>query len=387
MRHPTGGRWPEQAASSDQQEGGQPDDERAAGASHARKTPESGRRFPRCQNGRVTSTRATRVAASAAVRAVGAMTALALIPGRALAHGPTPPAPEWPAVLLAWTFDLLPLAGIVGGAVGYAWLVRRVAQRHPRNLVPRYRHWAWAGGLAAATLALLSPVETYSGTLLTVHMVQHLLLQMVAAPLFLVAAPVTLLLRAVGPRSRARILAVLHSWPVRAVMYPLVAWLVFAAVNWGVHLSPLYDAALEDEGLHVVEHVVMFGAALLFWFPVVGADPGPWRLPYPIRLFYLFLAMPQNSFLGVAILNAGEVLYPHYATVVRDWGPDPLVDQQAAGTLMWVWGDLTFLLAMLLVIVAWVREEERRNARREARDDAELARTEDATRPSRPAPL
>jgi cytochrome c oxidase assembly factor CtaG len=76
----------------------------------------------------------------------------------------------------------------------------------------------------------------------------------------------------------------------------------------------------------------------------------------------------------VAILNAADVLYPHYATLVRDWGPDPLTDQRAAGTLMWMWGDLTFLLAMLMVIVAWVRQEERRTAREEARQDADAAR-------------
>jgi putative copper resistance protein D len=315
-------------------------------------------------------------------RAVGlslAISALALagglgIPDVALAHGPAPPAPTWPDVLWAWTFNPLPLAGVAVAAVGYGWLVRRVARRHPRNPVPGYRHWAWGGGLAAVVLALLSPIETYSGALLTVHMLQHLLLQFVAAPLLLLAAPVTLLLRAVDQDTRRTLLAVLHSRLVRVITFPVLAWFLFAAVNWGWHFSELYDYALEVEWVHVLQHATLFGVALLFWFPVIGADPGPWRLPYPVRLFYLFLAMPQNSFLGVAIMNAGSVLYPHYATLTRDWGPDPLVDQQAAGTLMWVWGDLTFILAMLLVIVAWVRTEERRNARDEARADAEAAR-------------
>jgi cytochrome c oxidase assembly factor CtaG len=84
--------------------------------------------------------------------------------------------------------------------------------------------------------------------------------------------------------------------------------------------------------------------------------------------------MPQNSFLGVAIMNAADILYPHYASLERAWGPEPIVDQQAAGTLMWVWGDLVFLVAMLLVIVAWVTDEERRNAREEARADRERDR-------------
>jgi putative copper resistance protein D len=295
-------------------------------------------------------------------------------PSPALAHGAVPPMPRWPDTLLAWTIDPLPLLAVVGAALGYWWLVRRVERRHPRNPVPRIRHWAWMGGLTAVVAALLSPIETYSGALLTVHMVQHLLLQFVAAPLLLLAAPVTVLLRAVGPTMRRGLLVVLHSRLVRALTFPLLAWFLFAAVNWGWHLSDLYDMALEVESVHYLQHLTLFGAALLFWFPVVGADPGPWRLPHPMRLFYLFLAMPQNSFLGVAILNAAGVLYPHYATVVRDWGPSPLIDQQAGGTLMWVWGDLVFLLAMLAVIAAWVRQEERRNAREEARLDAEEAR-------------
>jgi cytochrome c oxidase assembly factor CtaG len=302
-----------------------------------------------------------------------ALLAACALPATTAAHGVVPPEPTWPDVLLAWTFEPLPTVGVLAAALGYWWLVRRVAARHPRNPVPRLRHWAWAGGLLAIVAALLSPIETYSGALLTVHMVQHLMLQFVATPLLLLAAPVTLVLRAVDQDTRRGLLMVLHSRVVKVLTFPILTWFLFAAVNWGWHFSDLYDYALEVDRVHYVQHLSLFGVALLFWFPVVGADPGPWRLPYPVRLFYLFLAMPQNSFLGVAIMNAADVLYPHYATLARDWGPDPLVDQQAAGTLMWVWGDLTFLLAMLLVIVAWVRQEERRTARDEARQDAEAA--------------
>ncbi len=311
----------------------------------------------------------------AVVGSAGLLVLAFAMPGTAWAHGPVPPAPTWPAVLFAWTFDALPTLGVVTAALGYWWLVRRVGRRHPRNPVPALRHWAWGGGLLAIVAALLSPIETYSGVLLTVHMVQHLLLQFVAAPLLLLAAPVTLVLRAADQDSRQRLLVILHSRLLKALTFPVLTWFLFAAVNWGWHFSDLYDYALEVDWVHYIQHLTLFGVALLFWFPVVGADPGPWRLPYPARLFYLFLAMPQNSFLGVAILNAADVLYPHYATLVRDWGPDPLTDQRAAGTLMWMWGDLTFLLAMLMVIVAWVRQEERRTAREEARQDADAARS------------
>ena len=203
-------------------------------------------------------------------------------------------------------------------------------------------------------------------------MLQHMLLELVAAPLLLLGAPATLALRAASPSVRRQLLAVLHSRAAAVISFPLLAWVLFAAVNWGWHFSTLYDQALENPWLHDVQHLTFLAAALLFWWPIVGADPSRWRLPYPVRLFYLFLAMPQNSFLGVALMSA-PVLYPHYATNVRDWGPSPLADQGMGGMLMWVGGDVVFLLAMGLVVAAWVRQEDRRTARLDARLDAEGA--------------
>ena len=102
-----------------------------------------------------------------------------------------------------------------------------------------------------------------------------------------------------------------------------------------------------------------------------------------MRLFYLFLAMPQNSFLGVALMSAPPSLYPHYVTNLRDWVPTPATDQGIGGMLMWVGGDVVFLLAMGLVVAAWVRAEDRRTAREDARRDAvEEARLSEARPPS-----
>jgi len=149
-------------------------------------------------------------------------------------------------------------------------------------------------------------------------------------------------------------------------------------VNWGWHFSVFYDQALESVPLHYFQHATFFGAALLFWWPAIGVDPSPWRLPHPVRLLYLFLAMPQNSFLGVALLSASTVLYPHYVTNVRDWGPTPLEDQQLGGMLMWVIGDLAFLAGMAVVVLLWMRHEERRTARLDARLAAERATRADS---------
>jgi len=195
------------------------------------------------------------------------------------------------------------------------------------------------------------------------------LLELVAAPLLLLGAPITLSLRAASTSVRPWLLGILQSRIVHVISFPLVAWLLFAGVNWGWHFSALYNVALENPALHYVQHASFLVAALLFWWPIVGLDPSPWRMAYPLRLFYLFLAMPQNSFLGVSLMSAGQALYPHYLAA-RSWGPSPLDDQNLGGTVMWVLGDMVFLVAMGLVVIAWARLEDRRTVRLDARLDA-----------------
>ena len=300
-----------------------------------------------------------------------ALVLLAAAPSAALAHGTDVPAPTFPGVLLAWRFDPLTILPLLAAGALYLWAVGRVNRSHPGNPHPAYRSALFVGGLAAIGVALASPIEAYEGSLFSVHMVQHMLLELVAAPLLLAGAPITLALRVSRPPMRRRLLWVLHSPVVRVISFPVLAWALFAAVNWGWHFSTLYDQALENQALHYFQHATFLGAALLFWWPAIGADPSPWRLPHPVRLFYLFLALPQNSFLGVALLSTGTVLYPHYLTNLRSWGPTPLDDQHLGGVIMWVIGDIAFLLGMAIVIAMWVRHEERRTARLDARLAAE----------------
>ncbi len=305
------------------------------------------------------------------VAAVGAAALSLAGAGLVLAHGDELPAPAFPGVLLDWSLDPLPLLGCILAALAYLWAERRTDRAHAGTPVPRYRRWLFFAGLAAILVALISPIDAYEGQLFSVHMVQHMLLEMVAAPLIVMAAPITLALRVASPRGRRWILVMLHSRLVRWIAFPLTTWLLFAAVNWGWHFSSLYDVALENDLVHYVEHLTMLGAGLLFWWPVISPDPMPWRMPHPVRILYLFLALPQMSFLGLALLSADSVLYGHYLTNVRDWGPTPLADQQLGGTLMWVMGDMVFLVALLGVVWAWMRFEDVRTARMDARLDAE----------------
>lgn len=307
---------------------------------------------------------------------------LLLVPAPVLAHGAEAPSPSFPSSLLEWRLDPTAIVPLLLVAALYVWAVRRVDAAHPGNRHPAHRTWLFMAGLAAIAVALTSPIEAYEGLLFSVHMIQHMLLELVAAPLLLAGAPITLALRASSPTVRRRLLSVLQSRVVHVVSFPVIAWVLFAAVNWGWHFSTLYDQALENELLHYFQHATFLGAALLFWWPAIGADPSPWRLPHPMRLFYLFLAMPQNSFLGVALLQTSTVLYPHYVTNGRTWGPSPLEDQHLGGVLMWVMGDMAFLVGMAVVVALWVRHEERRTTRLDARLAADrAARGEEAWTP------
>ncbi len=190
-------------------------------------------------------------------------------------------------------------------------------------------------------------------------MVQHLLLVLVAAPLFVLGAPMTALLRATQGGVRQTLGRMIRSRAARLLMHPLVTWAVLGLVMWITHFSPLYQAALENELVHMMEHGVYMAAGLLFWTPVIGSDPVSRRaLSHPARLGYLVAALPLQSFLGLALYSSSAPLYAAY--------PD-LDDQRAGALVMWLGGDFVFVLAIALAIGAWMRAEEAGSARAGAR--------------------
>jgi putative copper resistance protein D len=313
-----------------------------------------------------------------AVRAMALAAAAAfIVAGPALAHGPAPAEPPTATgLLLGWTIEPLPALAIAAALLWWRWAVGRVAAMHPSKPVPMRRSIAFVGGMVAIAVALMSGIDRYDTTLFSVHMVQHILLTLVAGPMIALSAPITLLLRVASPATRRRwLLPLLHARLTSFVSFPVVAWLLFAAVMWGTHFSPLFDAALENPLLHDLEHALYLIAAVLFWAPAVALDPAPWRMTHPVRALYLFLQMTQNSFLSVVLLNAQTVLYPHYATVTRAWGPSALADQQLAAGIMWLAGDLIFLGAIMAIVADWARAERRdapRADRQAATDLAEI---------------
>lgn len=287
--------------------------------------------------------------------------------------------PDLGVILSTWSGDPLPWIGIVLAVTLYLAAVRIVDRAHPATRVPRWRTAAWLAGVAVLALALVSAVHIYAGSLFTVHMVQHLLLAMVAPPLLALGAPMTLTLRAASPNVRRSILLpILHSQPIRAISWPPVGWTFFAVVMWATHFSPLFNAALENQTLHSAEHLLYLLAGVLFWWPVIGADPIRWRLSSIGRMVYLGAQMPFNTAVGLAIYFAPTILYPHYALLGRTWGPAPAIDQQVAGIVMWGIGDVILLGALVLAIEAWLRADEKRSRRKRERvtHDVERASVE-----------
>ena len=309
-----------------------------------------------------------------AVAAVAAVAGSVVIAGPATAHGSVPAEPPTAAsLLLDWTFEPLLTLGIVVAVGWWLWAVRRVNAVHPGNPVPRRRTVAFLCGMSALAFALLSGIGRYDTTFFSIHMVQHVLLMLVAAPLLVLAAPITLVLRLSSAETRHRwLLPFLHSHVVRFMAHPVTAGVMFAAMMWATHFSPLFNASLEDPLIHEVEHVLFLTGALLFWGPAAALDPMPSRMSHPGRIGYLFTQMTQNTFLAVVILNASAALYPHYASLDRPWGITALEDQRLAAGIMWIAGDAIFLSAILAVVLGWMRAETRDEARADRRAGEEL---------------
>jgi putative membrane protein len=270
-------------------------------------------------------------------------------------------------------FLLVPLIAVgVAYAVGYRRISRRRHSQHRRDSL-------FVVGYAALVVALISPLHSVGEQFFSVHMVQHLLLSLVAAPLLLLSGSMPVLLWALPRRDRVTVGRMLgQPGVIRSILkfltLPLVALALFVATQWLWHQPVAYDWALENRWAHYFEHVSFFLTAILFWWPVIGAPPLPSPLSYPARLGYTFLAWLPNSLLGAGISLSRAPLYPYYVEAARQTGVDPTFDQQLAGLIMWVPGDVVFAVILLILFAAYMRDEERKEVWIDRELDARDAR-------------
>ena len=294
----------------------------------------------------------------------------ALIPAVASAHdGALAESGDFWQALTVWHFDAPGVVLTLALALAYAWGYRRLRANLPAGAVFRFSRWrpaAFATGIALMLLSLVSPVDTYSDDLFWVHMIQHVLILMLIAPLLLLGAPATLALRAASPRvRRACVVPLLNSRLLQFFLYPPVAVLLLVAAIWIWHIPTLYDAAIDSEPLHFIEHSTFLAGGLLFWWLIIGVDASHVRPGHIARIAILIVAILQNLALGLLLTSVGEAAYDSYAKLetLRDWGPSALADQRIGAGIMWVPGTMMFALAVLVIVYYWAEHESFRSRR------------------------
>jgi cytochrome c oxidase assembly factor CtaG len=209
---------------------------------------------------------------------------------------------------------------------------------------------------------------------------------MVVPILLVLAAPVTLALRALRPATgpawpgpREWLLAALHSRPARVVAHPLVAFVLYVGSMYAMYFTGLYELALRSHAAHLVMIGHFLATGYLFFSCVIGVDPGPRRPIHPLRVVMVFAAMALHAFLGIALMSTTRVLAAGwYDSLARPWGVPPLADQHTGGGLAWSFGELPMAVVLGALLVQWMRADDREARRRDrAADRAEAAGGED----------
>jgi cytochrome c oxidase assembly factor CtaG len=277
-------------------------------------------------------------------------------------------------------WDLLSVASlaILVTAALYLFGVYRMRRRGDHWPVGRTVAFV-VGGMGGAALATVSGLGVYDDTLLSVHMVQHMILAMIVPLAMALGAPVTLALRTLPRRPRKWLLVVIHSRAAKVLSFPPLTFALFVLTPWALYFSNWYPATLHHDYLHEMTHLHMVVVGCLFFWPLVGIDPLPGRITYPARMMLTALTLPFHAFMGVTIMAQDRLMggrwYPdlHHGPM-GVWLPDPHVDQQLAGGILWSSGDAVGLLFFAVLFVQWVRSSMREAVREDRRLDLLEAR-------------
>jgi putative copper resistance protein D len=300
-----------------------------------------------------------------------------------LADAPLPPLRG--SQLFSTQFDFVPVAMVLVALALYLWGVRRVNQRQPRHPWSAGKTAAFIGGLVTTGIAIFSFIGVYDGELFWDHMVQHLLLIMVAAPLFAIGSPIDLAWRATTGTPHLVVTEVLRSRVAKFLGHPGVAFVLYAVMIPITHLTVWYNYTLEHESVHNAEHLVFLGVGYLFWRQIFGSDPNAYRMHPILQFGFLFMAIPIDTFTGLSLDSAVHEMFPAYLALHRNWGPSLVDDLHIGGVIMWVGGDTLMLWPMIPVALRWMHLEERRAVRVDRELDA-VAEAEAILRSSSPSP-
>lgn len=259
-------------------------------------------------------------------------------------------------------FELLVLAAVITAG---AWYVR--AQW---TLSVRGRKWStsrtlsFLAGLVAIDLALQSPVATFTMSYFQAHVVQHLLLMVVAPPLLAMGAPMTLILQTSRRSTKVRVLKVLNSRPFQTLTHPVPVWFLYYFSMFAFFLTFALNFAMLHMWVMDLVNIAFLFASTLFWWPIIGIDPIPhWQMSHGARLTNLLIGIPVESFLALALLSNARPAASMYS----------LASTHSGAGILWIGAELFTVIALIPVFIQWVRFEERKGARYDAQLDAEQA--------------
>ena len=256
------------------------------------------------------------------------------------------------ARLDSWLSVLLVLAAGL-----YLYGVHRLRVRGDRW--PVGRTVGFFAGLGAILLVTASGVEAYDTTLLSVHMVQHMVLAMIAPVFLALGAPVTLALRTLPSVWRHRLVAALHSRVAAVLAFPLVAYGIFVASPFLLYFTDLYRLSLEHQWLHEIVHAHFILSGCLFFWPLLGLDPLPGRWPYPGRALLIMLSTPFHAVLGLTIMQSKTLLGGGwYQSLHLSW-VDPATDQVLSGGILWAGGEIVSVTMLAVLVAQWMRSADK----------------------------
>ncbi|HEV7909284.1 MAG TPA: cytochrome c oxidase assembly protein, partial [Pseudonocardiaceae bacterium] len=280
-------------------------------------------------------------------------------------------------ILFDWRLDLVYGTASIALALLYVAGVRRLRKRG--DAWPIGRTIAWVAGCLSILLATSSGMGRYSPAMFSVHMEAHMLLSMLAPILLVLGGPVTLALRALPvsgknapPGPREWLLAFVHSPLAKVLTNPFVALALFVGSFYGLYFSGLFDSALNYHWAHLAmnAHFIMVG--YVFYWPVIGIDPSPNRLPPLGRLGLLFASIPFHAFFGVVLMSSQTVIGDNfYRSLALPWVTDQLSDQRLGGGIAWAAGEIPLLVVMIALLAQWARSDNRDARRSDRRADAD----------------
>jgi putative membrane protein len=274
--------------------------------------------------------------------------------------------PEW---LLQWSGEPSVVIPLVIGAVWFARGRGRLVRRARERRGSRRRARCYWMAIATLAIALLSPIDAIAASLFSAHMVQHLLLIFVAAPLFALGAPAPELWWGLPDRTRMiaarwwrRAKGVRYGW--RLLTAPATVFVMHAAAIWFWHLPAPYEAALHNDAIHALEHLSFLGTAVLFWW-LVFQPAGHRRLAYPFAVVFVVATMLHSGVLGGLMMYAPEPWYPSHIAGAAAWHVSALEDQQLAGLLMWIPAGFVYIGVAIWLVHRWLVTDERDTRERE----------------------